>query len=441
MARIGNLDISWKGDKQREVLAAKPATQPKAGKVDTYYAPSSKAFSTYKNVAGDASLTYDILEGLYRRTIMRRIIDKPAQDATRLGYTMHVLNQNGDIHEKAEQICHEITKMIRRRSLKTTYRDQKLYGDAFLYQQLGSGNPSGIVDIEQIYSVNPRYIEPDIDNNQQLKGWIYNSSAKGQVNLNLEDICHIPNNPLTGQLYGNSSMESVLQVLNLMLNSQLSIAVIIDKIATPFIHWLIDSKHEKRKTPLTEILTFIKNLGVQSVGNDIVTDSSITTEIIGAGNKLIDFSPILDKLEQTFYVTSGIPGQILGMPADNLSAITRQLQTYYEDLFDFQESTMDYLISDIYEPALLRQGIDDYMTIYASYSKPMIEQESRIAVWTDIATKDGAISLQEMRAALGYNGSPPPAPEVIDSKETTSDVKPELDKKQNQKKPAGTSPK
>jgi len=270
----------------------------------------------------------------------------------------------------------------------------------------------------------------------QLKGWIYNSPTGKQINLNLEDICHVPNNPITGQLYGNSSMEPLLQVLNLLLNSQLSIAVIIDKIATPFIHWLIDSKHEKRKTPLSDILNFIKNLGRQTVGNDIVTDSSITTEMIGAGNKLIDFSPIIEKLEQTFYVTSGIPGQILGMPADNLSAITRQLQTYYEDLYDFQESTMDYLITEIYEPALLRQGIEDYVNIYASYSKPMIEQESRIAVWTDIASRDGFITKQEARAALGYRGEPPAEPEIGDS-ETKSDVTPDFDKNRNRKNRLG----
>lgn len=440
MARIGNLDISWKKDKEKEILATKPTTQPKQEKVDLYYAPSTKTFTTYKTVAGDTSLTYDILEGLYRRTIMRRIVDKPSQDATRLGYIIHVENENGSPHENAEAICREITRMIKRRTLKTTYRDQKLYGDAFLYQKLGNENPSGIVDIEQIYSVNPRYIEPDVDNDMQLKGWIYNSPTGKQINLNLEDICHVPNNPITGQLYGNSSMEPLLQVLNLLLNSQLSIAVIIDKIATPFIHWLIDSKHEKRKTPLSDILNFIKNLGRQTVGNDIVTDSSITTEMIGAGNKLIDFSPIIEKLEQTFYVTSGIPGQILGMPADNLSAITRQLQTYYEDLYDFQESTMDYLITEIYEPALLRQGIEDYVNIYASYSKPMIEQESRIAVWTDIASRDGFITKQEARAALGYRGEPPAEPEIGDS-ETKSDVTPDFDKKQKQKKPAGTSPK
>lgn len=440
MPKIGRLNIKWgEQPKEKEQMAAKgTAPKIKQGKVDTYYAPAPKAFSTYNTVAGSTGLTYDILEGLYRRTIMRRIIDKPAQDATRLGYTIHVTDMNGKPHVNAEAVCAEITKMIRRRTLKGIYRDQGLYGDAYLYIQNGTNNPSGLVDIEQIYQINPRYIDPDVDNNQQLKGWIYNSSAKGQVPLKLEEICHIPRGALTGQLHGNSKMEPVLQVLNLILNSQLNTAVILDKIAVPMVHWLMDAKHDKRKTPLPEILTFIKNLGIQSVGNDIVTDSSITTEIVGAGDKIIDFTPIIDKLEQTFFVTSAVPGQILGMPADNMSAITRQLQTYYEDIFDEQESTSDFLIEGIYEPALIRAGITDYNLIYASYAKPMIEQESRIAGWVDLMGKDGVIFKKEGRQALGYSGDPPETPEfetVVPG--VPGGNQPVVDKKSTQKKPPG----
>jgi len=112
-------------DKEKEILATKPTTQPKQEKVDLYYAPSTKTFTTYKTVAGDTSLTYDILEGLYRRTIMRRIVDKPSQDATRLGYKIHVENENGSPHENAEAICREITRMIKRRTLKTNIQRPK----------------------------------------------------------------------------------------------------------------------------------------------------------------------------------------------------------------------------------------------------------------------------------------------------------------------------
>jgi hypothetical protein len=439
MPKIGRLNIKWgQQQKEKETLAAKATAAPKQGKVDIYYAPTSKAFSTYKNVSGDTALTYDILEGLYRRTIMKRIIDKPAQDATRLGYTMHVTDMNGKPHEKAEAVCAEITKLIKRRTLKGLYRDQGLYGDAFLYIQKGT-NPSGLIDIEQIYLVNPRYMNPDVDANQQLKGWLYASSAKGQVNLTLEEICHIPRNPLTGQLYGNSKMEPVLQVLNLILNSEMNMAVVLDKIAVPMVHWLMDAKHDKRKTPLPEILTFIKNLGLQQVGNDIVTDSSITTEIVGAGDKLIDFSPMIDKLQQTFFATSAVPGQILGMPADNMSAITRQLQTYYEDIFDEQESTSDFLINEVYEPELIKQGITDYNLIYASYAKPMIEQESRIATWVDLMGKDGIIFKKEGRQALGYSGDPPEQPEIV-AAAPLGQNQPAFDKKQNQQTPPGVKP-
>lgn len=435
MARIGRLDISWGGGKkEKEFLAAKKSTQPKEGKVETYYGPTSKSFTTYKNAAGDTTLTYDILEGIYRRTVMRRIIDKPAADATRLGFTINVTDENDEHIEKAEQICAQITKLIRRRTLKTVYRDRNLYGDAFLYIQKGK-NPSGLIDIEQIYAVNPRYIDPNVDNSQKLVGWYYNSSGSGQVDISLEELCHIVRDPITGQLFGNSKLEAIMQVLNLILNSQLNTAVILDNIAIPMVHWLIDSKNDRKKTQLNEILTFIKNLKSQTVGNDIVTDASITSEIIGAGNKVIDFSPIIEKLEQTFYVTAAVPGQILGRSADNYSAITRQLQTYYEDIFDEQESVADYLIEGIYEPELLNQGIDNYVNIYATYSKPMIEQESRIATWLDTMLKDGIITKKDARTALGYSGAPPAEPEVSDGTNSTEN-QPDIDAKSGNPKPA-----
>jgi hypothetical protein len=41
------------------------------------------------------------------------------------------------------------------------------------------------------------------------------------------------------------------------------------------------------------------------------------------------------------------------MPADNLSAITRQLQSYYENVFDKQSNAADYFIEQVYWPEIL----------------------------------------------------------------------------------------
>lgn len=189
---------------------------------------------------------------------------------------------------------------------------------------------------------------------------------------------------------------------------------------------------------MPEIVKFIQNMGKMTTGTDFVSDSSVTTDVIGAGDKMVDFSPMLDKLDNYFFATTGVPGQILGMPADNLSAITRQLQTYYDGIFDMQENAADYLITDLFWPEMTNQGVQNLGKIFFSYAKPMVEQESRIAVWTKIAGEAGYISKKEGRAALGYMGDPPEEPEVFPPPTANAiGQDPSFDQKQNQTTPKG----
>jgi hypothetical protein len=450
--RLGPMEINFARAGKK---AGGPATTQdrSSSKVDQYYGVTSKSFSTYKTVVGDTSITYDILEGLYRRTIMKKVIGKLAGDATRLGFTPHCVSIDGTPNEQAQVIAEEVKRLVTRRVLRAMYRDMQLYGDAFIYKNKGTP-ANGTIGIDDIWCINPRYIEPDVKN-MKLVGWTYSSQEGQQIPLSFDQLIHIPNEPITGQLFGNSMMEPVLQPLNLILNSQLNSAVILDRFALPLIHWQLDSKHERRKTPLPEIIKFIQNMGKMTSGSDFVSDSSVATDIIGAKDKMIDFSPMLDKIDNYFFSTAGIPGSILGMPADNLSAITRQLQTYYDNIFDMQENAADYLITDLFWPEMVSQNIQNLGQIYFSYAKPMIEQESRIATWVDTMTKDGIISKKQGLAALGFSGEPPAEPEVnpnpapgptnfgtVQTGATTAPkTGPNIDKKQNQKTPPGVKTK
>ena len=376
------------------------------GIVDEYYAPTIKYFTTFKTVEGDVAINYDILNGLYRRTIVGRIIDKITKDSVRIGFKINCLDKNDKPHKKALQITDEITEKIRRRDLKKLYRDRLLYGDAYLYIQRGE-DATGLTDIERTFAVNSRYIWPRLDSMLQLIGWYYNSKERGAIEIELPDLMHIPRNPITGELFGLSLLEAVIEVLNLILNSQLNLAVILDHFAIPFVHWLIDSKDERRKTPMAEIKKFIRRLASMKTGSDIVTDSSIKTEILGVSDKVIDFTSFLDKFDQYMYITAGVPGQILGADADNLSAITRQMQTYYEDLIDEIEDMVEYLITDLYKPELQKAGINDVKTIYAFYNVPQLEQLSRSVQGVGYALQADLIDRKEGRHYLGWLGEPP----------------------------------
>jgi hypothetical protein len=398
--KIGNYNVSVTN------LAAKKGSTTPTGKVDQYSDVGQKTFGQYRTAAGSTTISYDIVEGLYKRTIMRRVIDKLAADATRLGYTVTYTNLKGEPHEKAKQIGDDIDRIIRRNRIKWTYRDRNVYGDAFLYKQIGAST-TGLSQVQDVYGISPRNLNPVLTNNV-LTGWQYQSTAKGQtIDLSLEEVIHIPRDPLTGKLFGDSLFESVLQVLNLILNSQLNSAIILDHFAIPLVHWLIDSKHDRRKTPLSEITSFAKRLGKLKVGADLITDSSITHEVVGERNRIFDFSPILDKLDDYFFATAGVPAPILGMPADNLSAITRQLQTYYDNVMEEQYAVMDELIYQLYWPEMVKAGIDDLARIDIVPNKPMIEQESRIWTWVKEAIAMNVITLDQGLNILGIPGKVP----------------------------------
>lgn len=447
--RIGNHDVKLQINNSNQ-LAKKTvkkssgkktsSTQP-TGKVDAYAEVSTKTFGSYLGSKGTTQISYDVVEGLYRRTIMRRAIDKMAGDATRLGYIVTYTDFDGNPCEDAAQIGADIDRMMRRKVIKEAYRDRDVYGDAFIYKQVGT-SVTGLSNVQDLYGINPRYINP-ISDNGVLTGWQYQSGAKGEsVDLSLEEVIHIPRDPLTGALFGDSLFESTLQVLNLILNSQLNSAILLDRFALPLIHWLIDSKQDRRKTPLTEIVAFIKKLAKLEVGADLVTDSSITHEVVGANSKVIDFSPMLDKLDAYFFATAGVPGQILGMDSGNNNSVSRQLQTYYENIFDMQSSVADYLIEELYWPEMITAGIDDLAKIDIVFNKPMIEQESRIISWVKDAMALNLITPLEGRRALNYAGTPPQESnglEWILGSQNTND--PEFDKKQNQQTPTGTNPK
>jgi hypothetical protein len=432
--RFGRWELTFKSAKD---VGAPPSTEDRAtNNVEEYYAVSSKTFSAYKTVVGDSAVTYDIIEGLYKKTIMSKVINKLAADSARLGYEAVCVDTNGETHEQAQQIADEISHYMTRKNLKTMYRDMVLYGDAFLYLNKGKSY-SGLLTIDDIYPINPRYIEPDVQN-QQFKGWKYASEKGQEVPLSFDQLLHVPNNPITGQLFGLSVFEPVLQVLNLILNSQINSAVLLDNFALPLIHWQLDSKHPTKKTPLSEVTKFIRNMGAMTVGSDFVTDSSVDSEVVGAKDKLIDFSPMLDKFDNYFFATAGVPGQVLGFPADNLSAISRQLAVYYEGILDMQETAADILITDLYWKQMANAKVQNLKKITFSYDKPRLEENSRISTWLDTMLRDGVIYKKEARVALGYQGLPPEEPEVQDIPVGNS---PEFDKKQNQKTPPGVKQK
>src|SRR5690606_65705 len=97
----------------------------KKGKIKDYSAVTTKTFDSYKTATGDVSVDYDLVENLYKRTIMRRIINKLAGDATKLGFKFKYYDETGkeigraSCRERVEKSEVAVTLRKKRKSEKT----------------------------------------------------------------------------------------------------------------------------------------------------------------------------------------------------------------------------------------------------------------------------------------------------------------------------------
>lgn len=363
--------------------------------VNPYYAIRQKQFGDYRTASGTSTVSYNLIEKLYRNTIMNQIINKEAGDASRLNFSVSYTDVNGNANEDAKTLCKPIDRLLTKKLLYNIFRDYIMYGDAFVYKNISADGTGDLVPM------NPRYITPMTVDGSTLTGWRY-SGGGGSVELKPEQVLHISNSPITGDLYGVSIFEPVIQTLNLLLNSQENEALIIDRFLLPLLQWKIGDPSKNSVTPeqINNTLEQIKNM---RVGSDIATDAFVDANVIGVGGTLIDFTPILDKLETYIYVTAGVPGPILGADADNLSAITRQLQVYFDNIRQMQSILSDSLIADLYMPFLQANGRDDVTNINISWDTGSIEQNSRIITWVMPALEAGLIDQDQAAAALGYD--------------------------------------
>ncbi len=369
----------------------------------------TQTFARYHNVMGEQQLSYEIIDKLYEKTIINRVINKIAGDATAMNYKIRIVDLEGNEDKDIEDIGKFLDVKITRKVLRSAIRDMLKYGTAFLYISYGADNFP-----ETMYTIHPRLLTPIIEDGV-LVAWEYDDEGT-PIELDPESIIHIPNDPQTGEIYGQSILGPLMDVLELLLNSQLNTAILVDRYAIPIIQWLIDNQIEGSRTTYKEIEEFMRSLFDQlDVGSDIGTDSGVRANVIGADQNLIDFVPVVRELKETFGVMCGVPLQLLGMRGDNLSVTTRQMQSYIDLVRDYQETVADRLIESLYKPYLESQGFiqfEHYLDIYLSFPVKSVEENSKSATWIFPAVNLGIIDRDEARNTLGYKGNAIPIDEI-----------------------------
>ena len=396
-----------------ELAKTQPKEAPKKTKdvIIKYPSPSqSQVFAGYRNVKGSQMLSFELIDGLYENTVMNRVVQKIAGDSTRMNYSVNYIGMDGTREDTIADVGVMLDSLIDRTTLRMVFKDFLKYGTAFLYIQYDKSTNLPI----RMYTLHPRYISPIFENGE-LMGWKYQGAGE-PVLLTTTELIHFPNDPSTGEVFGSGIFGPVIQILELILNSQLNTSILIDRYAIPILHWMIESAIEGEKVDEDEITNFLNMLIDQlEIGSDVATPSQVSSKVIGMDGNLIDFIPIVENLMYTFGVTVGVPLQLMGFPGDNLSVSTRMMQAYQGYISDLQEQIGARIVESIYKPYLESQGflhLVDYREIQISFPIMSVEEGSKTAVWLFPALQNGLISREEARNTLGFKGLPLPIDEI-----------------------------
>ncbi|HOP32987.1 MAG TPA: phage portal protein [Candidatus Hydrothermia bacterium] len=373
-----------------------------------YPAATMRNISTFVTEGGSYQLDYELIDALYEKTIMNTIINKIVGDASRLNYDITISNIDGTENHDLTMEIKKIDHLINRRTLRSLFKDMLKYGIAFLYIEYEGDEP------RDAFPIHPSYVTPNIKDGE-IQDYTY-MGLNGRIKLQKHQLIPIPRDQKTGELYGTSIFAPIMTILELILNTQLNLAIIVDRYALPIIQWALDTGFPDLTVEEEDLINFLKTLEQQfREGNDIATDSKVEARVIGTDDNMADFVPILRGQLEIFGITVGVPLQLLGMKGDNLSVTTRQMQAYLSTIRDLQEALGDMLVEELFKPYLEAKGYtqgEDYHRIYISFPILAVEENSKAITWLIPAIDKGLITRTEARNTLGFHGEAIPVEDI-----------------------------
>lgn len=355
-------------------------------------------------------LTYTILDGLYQRTILKKIIQKYIASICPTFYTLTIEDEKGERIEEIEQACKPLSKTLNRSLFKEELKSYFLYGTALTYcgNRDENGNPEELfllhprdVEIQLVTEPGPRY--GDID--------YYTYTYGGYVfKIPPEDIKIFANDPDIGDIYGNSIVNHLQDTLHQFLNNRVDLAEILDRYAIPLVQWAVDVTDEMGYNQDDIIDKARRVLEEQlSAGDDIVCDARIEPRTLSFANDVGHLISILEQSRRDLGMLS-IPESLLGGQISNLSGGKTQSAVFQQEINDYRASLNDFLAESFYIPYLESQGYvrgDDYHNIYIAFPPTTTELPSESIIWIKSALELGLITLDEARSVLGFRGCAP----------------------------------
>lgn len=362
-------------------------------------------------------LTYTLLDGLYDRTILKKIIQKYIANVIPSFYTLIIEDENGDRIQDLEIKCKKIGQIINRRYMRELMKAWFLYGTAPTY----TGNRDQDDMYEEVFVLHPRDLTPKFilepgAQYGEIEYWNYNY---GGVNFEIppDHIKIFANDPDIGNLYGNSIVNQLQDTLHQFLNNRLDLAEILNRYAIPIVQWAVDVSDVGAQNE-DDIITKARIMLDEQLfaGDDIVCDARIEPRTLSFVNDVGHLINILQESRRDLGMLS-IPESLLGGQISNLSGGKTQAAVFMVEIGDIRATLNDFLAEEYYIPFLEKEGAirgEDYHNAYIAFPLATTELPSESIIWIKTALEMGLISLNEGRAELGFRGAAPGATKELE---------------------------
>lgn len=346
-----------------------------------------------------SNITYKVIDELYDKTILKKIIRKYQSSIIPPFYNVVVQDENGDNLEDIEKELAKLDSKINRTLLNNIIREYFLYGTAVVYRGDAEND---------IFLLRCRDITPQVDSNNVLKYYQY-TYKNNTVNIPPEDIAIFANDPDLDAIFGKSILNHAINTLHQFLNTQFGLTEIVDRYAIPIVLWAVDVMQDGGVISEDDLVLKFKQTLAQDLdeGDDVVIDNRVEAKLLEFSNIGQNLNEFLQEIRKDLGILT-VPIPLLGGDADNLSASKIQLQVFYEETKFYQLLLNDFISNEIYIPYMekflnKKQG-EDYKNVYINFPPISSELPSDSIIWIKTAVELGLISFDEGRAQLGYRG-------------------------------------
>jgi hypothetical protein len=238
----------------------------------------------------------------------------------------------------------------------------------------------------------------------------YLDERTGGIFFRPEEILHFKLNPEPGEAYGTSVIESLKDVLAIVVGMREDIGMLVKNYAAPTILFRIGT--DLIPATKTTVDEFRDNLMYQlQQSSNLVTSTMVTADVIAGGQKAMNVQPYFQEMLNLLFGSYGLPEILVGQGNDTteatgkmqLQAVSNQVMVFHQLIKDAVEMELfPYLCLGKYYNQLSPSDTNKIPEIH--FGEIETSEDRRIRL--ENAVRFGMITIQEWRKHYGMKSEP-----------------------------------